>query len=58
MWVMKWYVTCALMEKSTKLVSHCDAIVRVGAQMLDLFTFPALLVMQQPKVRHGMVVMI
>jgi hypothetical protein len=42
----------------TKLVSHCDAIVRVGAQMLDLFTFPALLVMQQPKVRHGMVVMI
>jgi hypothetical protein len=39
-----------------KLTSHCDAIVRVEAQMLDLSISPALLIMQKPKVSGGMVV--
>ncbi len=42
--------TCALTGESTSLTSHCDAIVRVEAQMPDLSTFPALLNMQQSKV--------
>jgi hypothetical protein len=38
------------------MVNHCDAIVRVEAQMPDLSTSRASLNMLQPKVRDGMVV--
>jgi hypothetical protein len=42
--------TCALMEESTtRLVSHCDAIVRAEAQMPDLSTSHVLLNMQKLK---------
>jgi hypothetical protein len=41
----------------TKLTSHCDAIVHVEAQMPDLSTSRALLIMQQPRVRNGMLAM-
>jgi hypothetical protein len=41
-------VTCALVEGPTmRLVSRYDAIVHVGAQMLDLYTSPALQNMQK-----------
>jgi hypothetical protein len=45
------FVTCALMLEK----NHCDAIVRAEVQMPDLSTSHALLNMQQPKIRDGMV---
>ena len=48
MMMEKRCVTCALVEGPTmKLVSRYDAIVHVGAQMLDLYTSPALQNMQK-----------
>jgi hypothetical protein len=50
------FVTCVLMGIQTMMVNRYDVIVRAEAQMLDLSTSPALLIMQQTKVRDGMVV--
>ena len=46
--------TCVLMGEATKLVSHYDATVRAVAVMWDLFTSPASLNMQQPRVSRLM----
>jgi hypothetical protein len=46
----KTWNRCAIFASMGKLMSHCDAIARVEAQMPDLSTSRALLDMQKPKV--------
>jgi hypothetical protein len=53
---MNRFVTCVLMGIYTMMVGRCDVIVHVAAQMLDSSISHALLNMQKPKVRDGMVV--
>jgi hypothetical protein len=43
-------VIYALMGESTTLISQSDVIVRAEAQMPDLFTSPALLILQKQRV--------
>ena len=43
-------------KQASDMNAYCVAIVRAVAQMLDLSTSHVLLIMQQPKVRDGMVV--
>ena len=50
----KRYATGDLMEEQLKQVSHYDATVRAVAVMQDLFTSPASLNMQQPRVSRLM----